>query len=25
MFVENFRKFKDVSPEIKNAGPTLKI
>jgi len=25
MFVENFRKFKDASPEIKNAGPTLKI
>jgi len=25
MFVENFRKFSDVSHEIKNAGPTLKI
>lgn len=23
MFVENFKKFKDVSPEIKNAGPQL--
>ncbi|MEE9241952.1 MAG: phosphoenolpyruvate carboxykinase (ATP), partial [Nitrosopumilaceae archaeon] len=22
MFVDNFKKFKDVSPEIKNAGPT---
>ena len=23
MFMENFKKFNDVSPEIKNAGPTL--
>jgi len=25
MFVDNFKKFSDMSPEIKNAGPTLKI
>ena len=25
MFVDNFKKFSGMSPEIKNAGPTLKI